>query len=656
MNIDHILEKARELLAKTASGPQLDTPEALAQSVLQAIIEGPDGWSVNVERLKRLLGDRAVTDPTKAFGLVWPGRAEAMEAHRVPTYTSLRPVEARSVNFETTENLYIEGDNLRALKLLLPKYHDRVKVIYIDPPYNTGKDFIYPDDFRDFSLKTNAVKSADKLEANQETSSFYHSKWLSMMWPRLELAKAFLAEDGVIFISIDDHEAANLRLLCDGIFGAENFLAQVVWVRAYAPIGLKKHFSASHDYVLVYAKNIKDAICNGIPRTAEANARYKNLDNDPRGNWKSDNLLVGEPNTRNIYPITTPSGRVVYPPSGSSWRISQEVLAEKIKDNRIWFGIDGNNVPSLKRFLSEVKGGITPMTVWQKSQKKSKNIEENEDLAEAEEDMEYSQDATNALVKLFKGKSYFDYPKPVSLIKRCIALYGGKDDIIMDIFSGSATTAHAVMEMNAQDGGVRKYIMVQVQEPTPEDSEAAMDGLKNICEIAQLRIKLAAEDILEKYPNAKGKLDVGFRVLEVAEPLANAVCEKSAAEWAEADASIFEAEPLNPNVTAKDLLFNALMQSEAPLTATLRQETIGGLEVWCAYEGALLRLVAYVQDVANTFPVEQAKWLVFVEALAKRTPLPEHLFIPQACFSEGSACQINVRNALEPTGIKFLTL
>ena len=217
MNIDHILEKARELLAKTASGPQLDTPEALAQSVLQAIIEGPDGWSVNVERLKRLLGDRAVTDPTKAFGLVWPGRAEAMEAHRVPTYTSLRPVEARSVNFETTENLYIEGDNLRALKLLLPKYHDRVKVIYIDPPYNTGKDFIYPDDFRDFSLKTNAVKSADKLEANQETSSFYHSKWLSMMWPRLELAKAFLAEDGVIFISIDDHEAVGACLCANWV-------------------------------------------------------------------------------------------------------------------------------------------------------------------------------------------------------------------------------------------------------------------------------------------------------------------------------------------------------------------------------------------------------------------------------------------------------
>lgn len=653
MNTDHLLEKARELLAKTVSGPQLDTPEALAQSVLQAITEGPAGWSVDVERLKHLLGDRVVTDPKEGYGLMWPGRAEAMKAYREPTYTSLRPVEARSEKFETTENLYIEGDNLRALKLLLPKYHDRVKVIYIDPPYNTGKDFIYPDDFRDFSLKTNAVKSADKLEANLETSSFYHSKWLSMMWPRLELAKAFLSEDGVIFISIDDHEAANLRLLCDGIFGAENFLAQVVWERAYAPIALKKHFSVSHDYILVYAKNMANAVCNGIPRTAEANERYKNLDNDPRGPWMSDNLSVGPAIESNIYPITTPSGRVVCPPSGYSWRVSKEEFTRRVQDNRIWFGADGDGVPRVKRFLSEVKVGITPMTVWRK--KKNEKTDDDEEASEVE-DMEYSQDATKALKKLFGGKAYFDYPKPVSLIKRCIALYGGKDDIIIDFFSGSATTAHAVMEMNAQDGGTRKYIMVQLQEPTPEDSEAAKDGLKNICEIAQLRIKLAAEAILEKYPNAKGKLDVGFRVLEVAEPLANAVCEKSAAEWAEADASIFEAEPLNPNVTAKDLLFNALMQSEAPLTATLRQETIGGLEVWCAYEGALLRLVAYVQDVANTFPVEQAKWLAFVEALAKRTPLPEHLFIPQACFSEGSACQINVRNALEPTGIKFLTL
>ena len=653
MNIDHIIEKARELLTKTASGPQLDTPEALAQSVLQAIIEGPDGWSVNVERLKRLLGDRAVTDPTKDFGLVWSGRAEAMEAHRVPTYTSLRPVEARSVNFETTENLYIEGDNLRALKLLLPKYHDRVKVIYIDPPYNTGKDFIYPDDFRDFSLKTNTVKSADKLEANLETSSFYHSKWLSMMWPRLKLAKEFLTEDGVIFISIDDHEAANLRLLCDGIFGAENFLAQVVWERAYAPITLKKHFSPSHDYIVAYAKNISSATCNGIPRTTEADARYKNPDNDPRGPWMSSDISVGPAVEDRVYPVSTPSGRVVWPASGRCWSMTQEEMQNRMADNRIWFGADGDGVPRIKRFLSEVKQGLTPMTVWRK--KKNEKTDDDEEASEVE-DMEYSQDATKALKKLFGGKSYFDYPKPVPLIKRCIALYGGKDDIIMDFFSGSATTAHAVMEMNAQDGGARKYIMVQLPEPTPEDSEAAKDGLKNICEIAQLRIKLAAEAILEKYPDAKDKLDVGFRVLEVAEPLANAVCEKSAAEWAEADALLFDAEPLNPNVTANDLLFNALMQSEAPLTATLRQETIAGLAVWCAYEGALLRLVAYVQDVANTFPVEQAKWLAFVEALAKRTPLPEHLFIPQACFSEGSACQINVRNALEPAGIKFLTL
>lgn len=648
MNIDHIIEKARELLTKTASGPQLDTPEALAQSVLQAIIEGPDGWSVNVERLKRLLGDRAVTDPTKDFGLVWSGRAEAMEAHRVPTYTSLRPVEARSVNFETTENLYIEGDNLRALKLLLPKYHDRVKVIYIDPPYNTGKDFIYPDDFRDFSLKTNTVKSADKLEANLETSSFYHSKWLSMMWPRLKLAKEFLTEDGVIFISIDDHEVANLRLLCDEIFGAENFVGQWNWVRTTTAPNLSKKIKKNVEYILAYERKLSPIRYRGIKKTSKSSNGLLNQDNKFA-------VLTFPANV-----VKTGLGDGIYKAGAygtDSYKINLLTDVE-VKDGVFVseFSLQAKFKWGQEKLLSEIKNGTTiairTITFSPSYEKQEYLPEVPPNLIDENVGVTTTENAGDALVKLFNGLRVFDYPKPVSLIKYLYNFVGEKDDIVMDFFSGSATTAHAAMELNAQDGGTRKFIMVQVQEPTPEGSLAREAGYNTICDIGEERIRLAGKALLEKYP----ALDVGFRTLEVAEPLLNEVCKKPVSEWAEADASIFDAEPLKPNVTAKDLLFYALMQSAVPLTAALRQETIGGLEVWCAYEGALLRLVAYVQDVVNTLPVEQAKWMAFVEALAKRVPMPENLFIPQACFSGGSACQINVQKALEPTGITLWTL
>lgn len=424
-----------------------------------------------------------------------------MEANTT-TNKTLRPCIEESKDWDNTENLYIEGDNLEVLKLLQNSYFNKVKMIYIDPPYNTGNDFIYIDDFAQNideyeEAKGSFDEEGNRLFKNTDTNGRFHSDWCSMIYPRLVLARNLLADDGVIFISIDDNEQENLKKICDEVFGEKNFIAQVIWERAYAPVNLKKHFSENHDYIICYAKDIDKAICNGLPRASEANDRYSNPDNDPRGIWKSSDLSVGPIVQEKVYEIITPSGRKVLPPEGYCWRLSKEKFKEFVKDNRIWFGKDGNNVPSIKRFLTEVKQSITPMTIWKYSE------------------VGHSQDAKQNLKKLFDGKSFFDYPKSVELIKRCIQLYSNESSIIIDFFSGSATTAHAVMQLNAEDGGKRKFIMVQLPEKTDEKSEAFKAGYKNICEIGKERIRRAGEKIKEEAGLNGQDLDIGFRVLKL---------------------------------------------------------------------------------------------------------------------------------------------
>ena len=424
-----------------------------------------------------------------------------MEANTT-TNKTLRPCIEESKDWDNTENLYIEGDNLEVLKLLQNSYFNKVKMIYIDPPYNTGNDFIYVDDFAQNideyeEAKGSFDEEGNRLFKNTDTNGRFHSDWCSMIYPRLVLARNLLADDGVIFISIDDNEQENLKKICDEVFGEKNFIAQVIWERAYAPVNLKKHFSENHDYIICYAKDIDKAICNGLPRASEANDRYSNPDNDPRGVWQSDNLSVGPIVQSKIYEIITPGGRKVLPPEGYCWRLTKEKFKEYIEDNRIWFGKDGNNVPRIKRFLSEVKQSVTPMTIWKYSE------------------VGHSQDAKQNLKKLFDGKSFFDYPKSVELIKRCIQLYSNESSIILDFFSGSATTAHAVMQLNAEDGGKRKFIMVQLAEKTDEKSEAFKAGYKNICEIGKERIRRAGEKIKEEAGLNGQDLDIGFRVLKL---------------------------------------------------------------------------------------------------------------------------------------------
>lgn len=415
-----------------------------------------------------------------------------------------------------SKNLFFTGDNLEVLRHLQQNYANSVDFIYIDPPYNTGSDgFVYPDkfDYSDDQLKDMFALSDEELgRLKSIQGKATHSAWLTFMYPRLYLAKKVLKDTGVIFVSIDDNEQANLKMLMDEIFGEGSFIADVIWERAYAPVNLKKQFSESHDYLFVYAKNESQLVSNGLPRSEEANNRYSNPDNDPRGVWQSDNFSVGPAVQANIYEITVPSGRKVLPPSGYSWRLSKDRFNEFLSENRIWFGSDGDGVPRIKRFLSEVRNTIVPMTIWKY------------------QDVGHSQSASQSLKKLFDGESFFTYPKPVGLIKRTLQLYSQPNSIVLDFFAGSSTTADAVMQLNAEDGGKRQYIMCTLPEPTYTTNSDGTEvptkgganaynaGYRSIDEISRERIVRAANKIKDDNPLLIETQDFGFKHYRVVEP------------------------------------------------------------------------------------------------------------------------------------------
>ena len=535
--------------------------------------EGKLEHAIDFDMLKQELSDHVVDGLQERYQFTWPDKRKAILAANAPINKTLRPCREESVDFDNTENLYIEGDNLEVLKLLQKTYLGKVKMIYIDPPYNTGNDFVYEDDFKQSADEyiDNSGQLDDegnRLVANTESNGRFHTDWLNMIYPRLKLAKDLLSEDGVIFISIDDNEADNLRKVCDEIFGEENFLAQIIWERAFAPVNLKKHFSPSHDYIICYANNIDNCVCNGLKRDDSSNSRYANPDNDPRGVWTSGDLSVGPAVTEKIYEIITPSGRSVYPPSGYCWRLDKNTFFEYVKDKRIWFGENGDNVPRIKRFLSEVKQGITPMTIWRFKEVGS------------------SQDASRNLKKLFDDKAFFEYPKSVPLIERCIQLYSNKKSLILDFFSGSATTAHAVMQLNAEDGGKRKFIMVQLPEVCAENSEAYKAGYKNICEIGKERIRRAGKKIKEENPLTTQDLDIGFRVLK---------CDSSnmedvyftPKEYMDKQQSLF-IDNIKKDRSDEDLLFDAMLKLDTPLSSKIEKISIAGKTVYNVAQGHLM--------------------------------------------------------------------
>ena len=467
---------------------------------------------IDWEKLKLILGADNLAHQNERYQLNWAGKTDAYRTLQAPTFNTLSPCRAESVDFDGTRNLFIEAENLEALKILQKAYAGSVKMIYIDPPYNTGSDsFIYPDKFsetREEYARRVGDKDADGYlkrdgvfqgawRKNSKDSGHYHSNWLSMMLPRLHLARTLLRDDGVIFISIDDNEQAQLKLLCDEVFGAENFVASLIWHKKYSVANDAKYFSTSHDYVLLYAKDKNQFKVGKLPRTETQNANYKNPDNDPRGVWQSVSLSVSRITEKDIYEIVAPNGTVHLPPIGRSWVCSKEKYLEMLADNRITFGLKGDGVPRVKKFLSELSDGLTPTTIW--------NFQ----------DVGHTDEGKKETTALFEN-AVFDYPKPVRLLKRMLQIGNSQDALILDFFSGSGTTAHAVMQLNAEDGGNRRYVCVQLPEETDEKSEARKAGFDNIAEIAKERIRRAGKQVSDGLKDGQS-VDTGFKVFKLSE-------------------------------------------------------------------------------------------------------------------------------------------
>ena len=492
-----------------ASSPQAQSANLLADNIAQLkalfpelVTEGTNGASINVDVLKALVGDATATDADEKYGLNWHGKRRARQLALTPSTGTLRPCPDESVDWDNTQNLMIEGDNLEVLKLLQKSYAGKVKLIYIDPPYNTGKDFVYPDNFQDniknYLELTGQMDGGQKISSNTDASGRFHTDWLNMIYPRLKLARNLLKEDGVIFVSIADHEIHNLRASMDEVFGEENFIATVIWQKVYSPKNSARHFSEDHDYIVIYAKNAEIWTPRLLPRTAEMEARYSNQDNDFRGIWKAGDLSARNYYGEGTYPITCPSGRKLEgPPPGTYWRVSKPKFDELDRDSRIWWGNDGNNVPAIKRFLTEVKDGRVPQTLWTYNE------------------VGHTQEAKKELmagVSFPNSDSVFDTPKPTRLMRRILQLATtpDSDDLVIDFFAGTGTTLEAVYGQNAEDGGKRKCILVQLPEPLTGGESA---GWSNIADVTKARVRGAGKRYKDANPMFAG--DLGFRVFKL---------------------------------------------------------------------------------------------------------------------------------------------
>ncbi len=545
---------------------------------------------VDFEKLQQNLSDVIISGREERYQFTWPDKKKAILLANSPVNAALRPCREESVDFDNTQNLYIEGDNLDVLKCLKETYLHKVKMIYIDPPYNTGNDFVYEDDFAESSAEYLANsgqfdEQGNRLVTNTESNGRFHTDWLNMIYPRLKVARDLLTDDGVIFISIDDNEQENLKRVCDEIFGENNFVAQLIWERAFSPKNDARFVSNSHDYVLMFAKDINQFVIGRLERTAEANSRYSNPDNDPRGVWMSSDISVKTYNKACDYPITTPSGKVIEPPAGRCWRLSKNAFFERLQDNRIWFGPNGDNTPRIKRFLSELKfDGMAPTSIL------------------FFKDVGHSQEGAQEVVALFGDKGVFDGPKPVRLLQRLITLANLKDDsIVLDFFSGSATTAHALLKTNAEKEKHCKFILVQLPE---EVSEKKKDqGYKTICEIGKERIRRAGKKIKEDSPLTTQDLDTGFRVLKLDSSNMEDIY------YTPKDISQANLFSLVDNVksdrTAEDLLFQVMLELGATLDSKIATEVVAGKTIYNVADGYLV--ACFDKDVTDEVVTTIAK-------------------------------------------------
>ena len=521
---------------------------------------------VDFEKLQQNLSDVIISGREERYQFTWPDKKKAILLANSPVNAALRPCREESVDFDNTQNLYIEGDNLDVLKCLKETYLHKVKMIYIDPPYNTGNDFVYEDDFAESSAEYLANsgqfdEQGNRLVTNTESNGRFHTDWLNMIYPRLKVARDLLTDDGVIFISIDDNEQENLKRVCDEIFGESNFVADFIWEKRLNREN-RKEVSSRHDYILCYSKKNKEneRRLYLLPMNDKALSNYGNPDNDPRGLWKSDpaHAQAGHGTKSQFYTLIAPNGKRHELPSGRCWLYTEPVMQKAIEDNRIWFGADGNGVPRIKTYLNAKERGLTPETMLFASE-----VSTNEK-------------AKNDLKSLFDGVAVFETPKPMELILHFLRLASKDGDIILDFFSGSSAAAHAVMQLNAEDGGNRKFIMVQLPELTDENSEAYKAGYKTICEIGKERIRRAGRKIKTDSPLTTQDLDTGFRVLKLDSSNMKEVYYTPAKI---VQGELFEqVDNVKSDRTAEDLLFQVMLELGATLDSkiiTMRNEELG---------------------------------------------------------------------------------
>ncbi len=545
----------------------------------------PDVFSegkIDFEKLQETLGD-VLEDKEERYNFTWHGKAQAKRIAQTVSTGTLLPCKKESKNWDTTQNLFIEGDNLEVLKLLQKSYHNQVKMIYIDPPYNTGKEFIYPDNYRD-NLDTYMQYTGQKdnegrkFGTNADTSGRYHTNWLNMMYPRLKLARNLLKDDGVIFISIDDNELTNLRKLCDEIFGEENFVANILWQKKTSP-DARMNISAAHDHIILYTKKPELFELNFLPIDDARKKSYTNPDNDPRGAWASGDLTgqTGRAPKSQFYTITTPSGERMAPPEGRCWALAEYTFKDLVSDNRIWFGANGSNRPRLKKFLSE-SSGVRPWTWWD-----NKSVGHN-------------QEGSQELKSIFDNQTIFDNPKPTRLLQRIIQLATNPEanETILDFFSGSATCAHSLFQQNILDNGNRKFIVVQLPEPISlnsnefkSDSIAFKAGYKTIADIGKERIRRAGEKILQDNVDKEGieNLDIGFKVFK----LDSSNIKPWDADFDNLeDTLLSHVDNIKQDRSEEDVLYEILLKYGLNLTVPIEERSINGKTAYIIGLGALI--------------------------------------------------------------------
>lgn len=580
--------------------------------------------AVDFDALKERLGDVAEGNRER-YQFTWPGKREAKRLAREPIAKTLRPVKERSKDWDTTKNLYIEGDNLDALKLLRENYAGKVKLIYIDPPYNTGHDFVYDDDFSqtqdEFSSESGEYnEDGGRLVANTESNGRFHSDWCSMIYPRLLLARDLLTSDGAIFISIDDNEYLNMRALCNEIFGAANFVASIVWQKTLTRRNDAQQISTAHDYVLVFAKQLSSLKIQHEPVGEKQRATYTNRDNDPRGDWLA--VPFHAPNIRpNLtYPIVLPSGREVIPPKGRCWSTSKDNFDALVADGRIWFGKDGDGMPQRKKYWGEREQdeGVVPWTWW------------------SYEFAGENREATKELKALFEGATIFSAPKPVKLISRILNLIDTKESTIVDFFSGSATSAEAVMRTNLVDEGSRRFILVQLPEKCDNGSVGAELGYNNLCEIGEERIRRAGEKIKSEIEAENAQLtldgtpkkvpDIGFRALRVDDSNYEDR-RKNVGSYSQADLD-FDVDITKSDRSNLDLLFEALPKFQLPYDVrinTLSGDEFDGHTVYSVDDGRLL--ACFEADIPESL----------VRAMAAFSPRPSYALVSEHSLPDSAA-------------------